>query len=73
MEAGDYISGRPDKHENNTRVEAGSNSSTVAPRVVGGDEKGTQYLGVYPGVPLSEGYKCGDLFLKVGGVSNLRQ
>jgi hypothetical protein len=28
------------------RVEAGSNTSTVALRVVGGDEKGTQYLGV---------------------------
>jgi hypothetical protein len=27
-------------------VEAGSNTSTVALRVVGGDEKGTQYLGV---------------------------
>jgi hypothetical protein len=28
------------------RVEADSNTSTVALRVVGGDEKGTQYLGV---------------------------
>jgi hypothetical protein len=28
------------------RVEAGSNTSTVALRVVGGDEKGTQCLGV---------------------------
>jgi hypothetical protein len=28
------------------RVEAGSNTSTVAIRVVGGDEKGTQCLGV---------------------------
>jgi hypothetical protein len=29
-----------------TRVEAGSNTSTVALRVVGGDEKGTQCLGL---------------------------
>jgi hypothetical protein len=29
-----------------SRVEAGSNISTVALRVVGGDEKGTQCLGV---------------------------
>jgi hypothetical protein len=29
-----------------SRVEAGSNTSTVAVRVVGGDEKGTQCLGV---------------------------
>jgi hypothetical protein len=29
-----------------TRVEAGSNTSTVALRVVGGDEKGTQCLEV---------------------------
>jgi hypothetical protein len=28
------------------RVEASSNTSTVALRVVGGDEKGTQFLGV---------------------------
>jgi hypothetical protein len=28
-----------------SRVEAGSNNSTVVLRVVGGDEKGTQYLG----------------------------
>jgi hypothetical protein len=45
-------------------VEAGSNTSTVALRVVGGDEKGTQCLGVY---------KYGDLALRVGGVSNLRK
>jgi hypothetical protein len=30
-------------------VEAGSNTSTVAPRVVGGDVKGTQCLGVQLG------------------------
>jgi hypothetical protein len=29
-----------------SRVEAGSNTSTVNLRVVGGDEKGTQCLGV---------------------------
>jgi hypothetical protein len=27
-------------------VESGSNTSTAAPRVVGGDEKGAQYLGI---------------------------
>jgi hypothetical protein len=54
-------------------VEEGSNTSTVALRVVGGDEKGTQYLGVYPGHPVAGGYKYGDLALQVGGVSNLRQ
>jgi hypothetical protein len=35
-------------NNNNTShqaVEAGSNTSTVALRVVGGDEKGTQFLG----------------------------
>jgi hypothetical protein len=54
-------------------VEAGSNSSTVALRVVGGDEKGTQCLGIQPGHPVPGGYKYGDLALQVGGVSNLRQ
>jgi hypothetical protein len=29
-----------------SRVEVGSNTSTVAQRVIGGDEKGTQCLGV---------------------------
>jgi hypothetical protein len=32
-----------------SRVEAGSNTSTVALRVVGGDEKGVHCLGVYLG------------------------
>jgi hypothetical protein len=32
--------------EKHSRVEAGSNTSTVALRVVGGDEKRTQCLGV---------------------------
>jgi hypothetical protein len=55
------------------RVEAGSNNSTVALRVVGDYEKGTQCLEVKLGHPLPGGYKYGDLALKVGGVSNLRQ
>jgi hypothetical protein len=33
------------RHFQNNRLEAGSNTSTVTLRVVGGDEKGTQYLG----------------------------
>jgi hypothetical protein len=51
------------------RVEAASNTSIVALRVVGGDEKGTQCLGH----PVPGGYKFGDLVFQVGGVSNLRQ
>jgi hypothetical protein len=54
-------------------VEARSNTSTVALRVVGGDEKGNQCLGVSPGHSVTGGYKYGDLALQVGGVSNLRQ
>jgi hypothetical protein len=54
-------------------VEASSNTSTVALLVVGGDEKGTQCLGVKSGHPLPGGYKYGDLDLQVGGVSNVRQ
>jgi hypothetical protein len=56
-----------------SRVEAGSNTSTVAQRVVEGDEKGTQCLGVKLGHPVPGGYKYGDLALQVGGVSNPRQ
>jgi hypothetical protein len=48
-------------------MEAGWNNSTVVLRVVGGDEKGTQCLGVYPGHTLPGGYKHGDLALQVGG------
>jgi hypothetical protein len=55
------------------RVEAGSNTSTVALRVLRGDEKGTQCLGFYLGYPALGGYKYGDLALQVGEVSNLRQ
>jgi hypothetical protein len=54
-------------------VEAGSNTSTVELRVGGGDESGTQCLGVYLGYPVPGGYKYGDLALQVGIVSNLRQ
>jgi hypothetical protein len=54
-------------------VEAGSNTSTVALRLVGGDGKGTSTWGI-TGQPCSWGiYKYGDLALQVGGVSNLRQ
>jgi hypothetical protein len=55
-----------------SRVEAGSNTSTVALQVVGGDEKGTKCLGVKLGYPVPGGYKYGDLALQVGRVSNLR-
>jgi hypothetical protein len=54
-------------------VEAGSNTSTVAQRVVEGDEKRTQCLGVKLSHLIPVGYKCGDVALQVGGVSNLRQ
>jgi hypothetical protein len=52
-------------------VKVGSNTSTVALRVVGGDEKGTRCLEVQLGHSVPEGYKYGDLVLKVGAVSNL--
>jgi hypothetical protein len=53
--------------DENSHVEAGSNTSTVALRVVGGDEKGIQCLGVKLGHPVSGRYKYGDLVLQVGG------
>jgi hypothetical protein len=56
-----------------TRVEAGSNTSTIALRDVGGDEKENQCLGVKLGHPVPGGYEYGDLALQVGEVSNLRQ
>jgi hypothetical protein len=56
-----------------SRVEAGSNTYTIALRVVGGKEKGTQCLGIQPGHPVPEGYKYRGLALHVEGVSNLRQ
>jgi hypothetical protein len=49
-----------------SRVEAVSDTSTVALRVVGGDEKGTQCLGVQLGRPVPGGYKYDDLALQVG-------
>jgi hypothetical protein len=52
-------------------VEEGSNTSPVAPRIVGGDEKGTQ--GYNWVTLLLGGCKYGDLALQVGGVSNLRK
>jgi hypothetical protein len=52
---------------NYSRVEAGSNTSTIAPRVVRGDEKGTQCLGVQLGHPVPGGYKYGDLARQTGG------
>jgi hypothetical protein len=51
-------------------VEVGYNTSTVALRVVRGDEKGTQCPGVYLGHLVPGGYKYGDLALQVGGVPN---
>jgi hypothetical protein len=54
-----------------SRVKAGSNTSTVALRVVGGDEKGTQ---CYNWATLFSGaYKYWDLALQFGAVSNLRE
>jgi hypothetical protein len=55
------------------RVEVGLNSSTVALQVVGGDKKGTQYLGVQLSHLVPRGYKYGHLALLVWGISNLRQ
>jgi hypothetical protein len=37
---------------------------------VDGDEKGTQYPGLYLGHRVPGGYNYGDLALQVGGVSN---
>jgi hypothetical protein len=54
------------------RAEAGSNTSTIALRVIGGDKKGVQCPGVKLGHTIPEGYEYGDLALQVG-VSNLRQ
>jgi hypothetical protein len=38
--------------ENTAHVEVGSNTSTVALRIVGGEDKGTQCLGVWLGHPI---------------------
>jgi hypothetical protein len=56
-----------------SRLEVGSNTSTLALQVIGGNEKGTQWLGVLTRHPVLWGYKYGDLALQVDGVSNLRQ
>jgi hypothetical protein len=40
------LKAKNNQKSNNSRVEAGSNTSTVALRLVGGDEKETQCLGV---------------------------
>jgi hypothetical protein len=53
-------------------MEAGSNASTIALRVVRGNEKRTQCLGVKLGHPVPGGNKYGDLVLQVEGISNLR-
>jgi hypothetical protein len=49
-------------------VEAGSSTSTVALRVVGGEGKGYNWVTMLLG-----GYKCGDAALQVGKASNLRE
>jgi hypothetical protein len=54
-------------------VEAESNTCTVALRVAGGEEKGTQCLGVQLCRPVPGGYIKVDLALQDGGVWNLRQ
>jgi hypothetical protein len=59
--------------EHNPRVEAASNTSTAAVRVEGGDENGTQFLGLQLGHPVPGGYKYGDLALQVAEISNVRQ
>jgi hypothetical protein len=51
-------------------LEAGYNNSTVALRVVIGDNKGTQCLGLYLGHTVPWGYKYKDLDLQVGRVSS---
>jgi hypothetical protein len=50
------------------RVEAGYNTSTVALRVVEGDEKGTRCLGVSLGHPVTGGHKHRNLALQVGNM-----
>jgi hypothetical protein len=49
-----------------TRVEAVSNTSSVALRVVGGDEKGTHCLGLQLGHSLPGGYQYEELALQFG-------
>jgi hypothetical protein len=48
------------------RSEAGYNISTLAPRIVEGDEKGTRCLGVHLGHSVIAGHIYKDLVLQVG-------
>jgi hypothetical protein len=54
-------------------VEAGSNTSTVAPASNRRRRKGNPVAGCITGPPCSWGYKYVDLALQVWGVSNLRK
>jgi hypothetical protein len=56
---------------NNSCVEAGWNTSTVALRVVRGDGKGTQFPGVYLSHPVRGECNYGDLALQVAVVSRI--
>jgi hypothetical protein len=47
-------------------MEADSKTSTVALRVVGGDEKGTHCLGVYLGHNFTGEQKYGDMASQIG-------
>jgi hypothetical protein len=52
-------------------MEAGYNTATISLRVIRGDRKGTQCLGVYLDPLVPGGYKYRDLALQVGGVSRI--
>jgi hypothetical protein len=54
-------------------MEAGSNTSTVALRVVGGEDKGPSAWGYKVTHLLGDIRKYGDLALQVAAVSNLRE
>jgi hypothetical protein len=56
-----------------SRVEAGPNTSTVALRVVGGDENGTQCLGCNWATLFLGDINMGTWPSRLGRVSNLRQ
>jgi hypothetical protein len=55
-----------------SRVEARSNTSTVALRVVGGDEKETRCQGVQLGHPVRRGYKYVDWPSRFGSLESVR-
>jgi hypothetical protein len=59
--------------QGSTHFEVGSNTFAVTLRVVGGDEKGVQCLGVQLGHCVRGEYKYEGLAFQVGTVSNLRQ